>query len=117
LVGIGLNQSPDYLPRTLLESKVDAVHNVVLHNAIEAGLLAGIAWLLLPVVAFDLWRRARARQLDRRAHRQLNWLAATLAGIYAGGQFTPALYEHVVFLLLGALAAEASRQPTGCEPQ
>jgi O-antigen ligase len=110
IIGIGLNQSPQYLPLSLVQGRVDAVHNVVLHNAVEAGLLAGFAWFLLPFVTLALWWRVRALRPAPESRRHADWLLCTLTGIYAAGQFTPALYEHVIFLLLGALAALAGPQ-------
>jgi hypothetical protein len=99
-VGIGARQSESYLPGRMIEGRVDAVHNVVLHAAIEGGLLSGLVWLLLPAVIVRMWWDARI------VHRDLaDWALASLLAIYMGGQFTPTLYEHVFYFLLGVLAA------------
>jgi len=99
-VGIGAQQSESYLPGRLVEGKVAAVHNVVLHAAIEGGLLAGLVWLLLPAVIVRMWQDARIVRRDL-----ADWALASLLAIYVAGQFTPTLFEHVFYFLLGMLAA------------
>jgi O-antigen ligase len=112
LVGIGLGQSGSYLPPDFVAGRVGAIHNVVLHAGVEGGLPAAFAMLLLPVAFIVMWIRAKQSTAPAGPDRLLaHWLLASLLGIYVGAQFTPALYEHVVYFLIGFLASLAGGRP------
>jgi O-antigen ligase len=108
-LGIGLGQSERYLRERHSTARVVNVHNVVMHAAVEGGLLAGASVLLLPLAIVALAvAAARNAGKDHRRRFLVNWSAASLLGIYIGSQLTPTLYEHSFFLLVAALGAAAS---------
>jgi O-antigen ligase len=105
-VGFGLGQSWTLLPAHLVQGKVDAVHNIVIHALYETGLVGALGVLSLPLVAVRAWRRAR--RLGGADDRWVaDWALASFVGMYAAVQFTPTMYDHTAFLLLALLAATA----------
>jgi len=107
-VGIGLGQSEAYLREQHSPAVVVAIHNVVLHAAVEGGMLAAAGVLMLPVAIFALWRAASHRVQGPADRFTLNWEVATLIATFIGAQLTPTLYEHTFYVLLGALSATAA---------
>ena len=57
-LGIGLAQSERYLREHHSTAPVVAIHNVVLHAAVEGGIIAAAAMLLLPLAIIGRWRVA-----------------------------------------------------------
>jgi O-antigen ligase len=106
LIGLGMNQSKDYLPASLVEGATGAVHNVVINALVEGGLLAGLAVALLPAVAVALWWRSR-RHSDPEDRALGDWAFSSLAMLLTALQFTPTLYEHVLYLVFAVAAATA----------
>jgi len=111
-LGIGLGQSERYLREHHSTSPIVLVHNVVLHAAVEGGILAGASVLLFPLAMVALAVRATKNAAgDRWKQFLVNWCAVTLLAIYVGSQLTPTLYEHSFFLLVAALGAAAWSPP------
>jgi hypothetical protein len=86
----------------MVAGHVDSAHNILMHAGIEGGIFAAAALTLLPLVVLLLG--IRARRIGGNAS-LANWALASFIGIYAGAQFTPALYEHLPFLLIATLAS------------
>lgn len=115
LLGVGLNHSELHIPLALVQGSVDAVHNIVLNAMVEGGIVAGLAMLLLPVACLRSWGGSAAWRPRARRTRTSDWAVASLLGVFAGAQFTPAIYEHVFYLLLALLAAERDALAPGVE--
>jgi O-antigen ligase len=105
ILGLGLRQSAEYLNETPAPPPVVEVHNVVVHAAVEGGIAAGLALLLLPLGIVMLWMAACERHTNPSDRLLINWAGATLIAIYVAGQLTPALYEHSFYFLLAFLAS------------
>jgi O-antigen ligase len=106
-LGIGVGQSEAYLRNQHSTAPVVTIHNVVLHAAVEGGVLAAASIMLIPVAIVVLWRAALRRVRSPEESFLLNWQVATLLAIYAGAQLTPSLYEHSFYAIIPALAATA----------
>lgn len=117
-LGIGLAQSERYLREHHSTAPVVAIHNIVLHAAVEGGIIAAAAMLLLPLAIFGLWRTAALRPARGWLAFLVCWEAAVLVAVYAGSQLTPSLYEHTFYAIFAALAASAVHvdAPTGGRP-
>jgi O-antigen ligase len=106
LVGVGLNESSKHLPAHLVRAAVPAVHNVVLHAAVESGIPAALALTALPGIVFLLWRRARLDTRDDPSIRKFaDWAFIAFAASYVGVQFTPTMYEHINYFLIAILVS------------
>jgi O-Antigen ligase len=119
LVGLGVAQSPTYLTEHQSSAKVVSVHNIIMHAAVEGGVLAGLAVALMPIaIAVLLVAAARAESTAVRFSRLLlSWEGASLAAIYLAAQLTPTLYEHTFYLLLAALASTSAQLTAPPWPQ
>jgi hypothetical protein len=107
-LGIGVGQSENVLREAHSPAVVVLVHNLIMHAAVEGGLLAALGLMMLPIGMIVLWRAA-LRQSCNRAERLLsNWEFSTLLAIYLGAQLTPTLFEQLFYVMLGALAAGAA---------
>jgi O-antigen ligase len=106
--GIGLGQSEHYLRVKHSPALVVNIHNVVLHAAVEGGILAAAGVLMLPMAIGVLWRAAATIRRDPLGRFLLHWQVATLVAIFIGAQLTPTLYEHTFYVLLAALASSAT---------
>jgi O-antigen ligase len=116
LLGVGINESHRYLPERLVVGNIASVHNVIMHAAVEIGVIAAAALLALPIAATALWRRARAMSADDPERRRLaDWSFISFTALYVGVQFTPAMYEHVAYFLLAFLASLSQQTPDAGE--
>jgi O-antigen ligase len=106
-LGIGVGQSEAYLRDHHSTAAVVNVHNIVLHAAVEGGLLAAVCILLLPLSILALWRSALRSAHTPAKLLLVNWEVSTLLAVYVGAQLTPTLYEHTFYVVLAALAAAA----------
>ena len=111
LVGLGVAQSPRYLTEHQSSARVVIVHNIIMHAAVEGGVLAGLAIALMPIAIGVLWAAAAKRNSESMRHSRLllSWEGSSLISIYLAAQLTPTLYEHTFYLLLAALASTAPR--------
>jgi O-antigen ligase len=107
-IGLGVRQSPRYLSETPAPPPVVEIHNPVMHAAVEGGIGAALALVLLPVGILLLWIAARASHLVTTDRMLIDWAGASLLAIYLAAQLTPALYEHTFYLLLAFLASFAA---------
>ncbi len=108
-MGIGLGQSASYLLEHHSTAPVVNVHNIVMHAAVEGGVIAAVCLILLPIAIVVLWIAAARLYPDPSRDLLLNWEVATLGAIYIGAQLTPTLFEHTFYVMLAALAASAVR--------
>jgi hypothetical protein len=107
-IGIGFGRSEGYLRDRHSPASVVNIHNVVLHAAVEGGVLASIGVLMLPLAICVLWRSATPMARAPSDRFVLYWLVSTLLAIFVGAQLTPTLYEHTFYALLAALASCAA---------
>ena len=116
-IGVGLNQSYLFLPHEFVESSVASVHNVILHALFEVGLFGAIGYILLPLAVFTLWRRARLLGRNDPSRRRLaDFAFISFVAIYAGVQFTPAMYEHAPYFVIALLASLVDHPRSTPEP-
>ena len=106
-IGIGAAQSERYLREHHSTAPVVTIHNIVLHAAVEGGLIAASAMLLLPLSIAALWRAAAREPVRGWPAFLVSWETSVLLAVYAGSQLTPSLYEHTFYAIVAALAASA----------
>jgi O-antigen ligase len=106
-LGIGVMQSARYLREHHSTAPVVTIHNVVLHAAVEGGVIAGVAILLLPLAIIALWRAAARLAARGWPAFLVSWETAVLLAACAGAQLAPSLYEHTFYAIFAALAASA----------
>jgi O-Antigen ligase len=110
IVGVGTGQAPRYFADLPVPPVVVTAHNILLHAAMEGGLLAAVALGLIPLGIIMLWYRGltTAPQAERPA---LNWAFSTLMAVYIAAQLTPTLFEHSFYFLIAFLAAMTTGAP------
>jgi O-antigen ligase len=121
LIGIGFNNSKYFLPVELVEGRVGAIHNLLLSNLVENGLLAFLALVVLPLLLLAIYRQVQRRgdPVDRYLGM---WAISSFLGIYIGAQLTPNMFDHTFWFLmayltgLGAATARGVRQAR-CIPE
>jgi O-antigen ligase len=107
IVGLGIQQSEKYLAELPSPPLVIQVHNVVMHAAVEGGIVAALALALLPLAIILLWVAGVHVRRDLASRLLVHWAGASLIAIYLAAQLTPALFEHTFYLLIAALASFA----------
>ena len=101
-LGIGFNNSKYFLPLELVEGRVDAIHNLLLSNLVENGLLSFLALVALPLLLWSFYRRVQRR--GDATERYLGiWGISSCLGIYLGAQLTPNMLEHTFWFLIAYL--------------
>src|SRR5262249_7764349 len=79
--GIGVGASENYLRDHHSTAQVVSIHNVVIHAAVEGGILAAASILMIPIGIAVLWRAASGTRDSTRAFLR-DWQMSSLMAIY-----------------------------------